>query len=532
MYPDTGITIDTFVELRNDLEERMEDTTERCFICGIEKNTFNRTLDREAFTVHTQQDQNLWSYVYFIIYIWQQDKDDDDGLESFVRHCIESNDLFWFPMRKAIRLSEHQEKGDVHSMKYRFRKDLEGTENIINSKMATFKDQLSRTIGRVEKSLEYEADGDGGKKGRFSRTATGSTTRRSMASRQTSVSAPGGVCSSGPSSPVNMNTAAGIGAASTPKGQSAGTSRLRPGVLNMNAEMFSSMSSENTPTALQTAQAAAVSATNRLLAASSQRVESPKAPAMSTKQGSTLFTSALDADKLGQVHIKVISIIGLNIQQSQVEFISVRLISEMEQTLYTPEPQLERVKAFKTMLKNIATEKDRGKQHRDKFRTSFVSVKALFKEHENETGNLPEPTLLKFNVLDNPRHLVHQGRLPTVDLSKYNVKVQILYGGKGEATKLLAGVHIPFVELLNKAHTGEPLEVPLSQRQVDRIQHSSSSAERKTPTSGSTSGTGGEVSEFTEKERLQANNFCYITLSAIASNDLLQEWAMLMTSHH
>lgn len=485
------------MELRKDLEERLADTKEKCFICGIEKNTFNRTLDRDAFDVHTKVDQNLWSYVYFIIYIWQQDKDDDDGLESFVRHCIEDNDLFWFPMRKAIRLAEHQEKGDVHSMKFRFRKDLTGTEGSVNSKMASFKDQLSRTISRVEKSLEYEAENEAKKSRSASRAATG---RRSAAISRQSSSGP-------PASPSNR--------ASSP------TADLRPGRL-LNAVSFdqssisSSISGISVPSL--SAEQAAQQATNRLL----------NIPMSSESTKEKKFTSVLDADKLGQVHIKVISIVGLNIQQSQVEYISVRIISELEQNTCYPEPKMERVKAFKSMLKNIATEKGANK---DRFRTSFVSVKALFKEQENETGNLPEPTLLKFNVLENPKHLVHQGRLPTVDLSKYNVKVQILYGAKGETMKFLGGVHVPFVELLNKAHTGEPLEVPFTQRQVEK---SLVSATTGSAAAGDAKAGDDAVVKFDEKpeqQLMEQNSFCFITLSAIASSDLLQEWAMLMTAH-
>lgn len=516
------------MELRKDLEERMADTTEKCFICGIDKNTFNRTLDRDAFRVHTKVDQNLWSYVYFIIYIWQQDKDDDDGLETFVRVCIENSDLTWFPMRKAIRLAEHQEKGDVNSVKYRFRKDLMATESTVNSKMASFKDQLTRTITRVEKSLEYEAEVEAKKSRSASRAATG---RRSQAvSRQ---STGGGVIAAQAYSNT-INNAAAVSPSNRPSSpipapnNASDSPAARPGKLH-NAVSFDQASLSSSLSGFTitspTAEQAALMTANRLNISTSPRGETTK---------EKKFTSVLDADKLGQVHIKVISITGLNIHQSQVEYISVRVVSELEENVYFPEPKMERVKAFKSMLKNIATEKDRGAQNKDKFRTSFVSVKALFKEQENETGNLPEPTLLKFNVMENPKHLVHQGRLPTVDLSKYNVKVQILYGVKGEAMKFLGGVQVPFVELLNKAHTGEPLEVPFTQRQVDKS---------LVPSSGPPGGEGGKsagggeigaVTKFEGREKLQLmeqNSFCFITLSAIASSDLLQEWAMLMTSH-
>ena len=136
-------------------------------------------------------------------------------------------------------------------------------------------------------------------------------------------------------------------------------------------------------------------------------------------------------------------------------------------------------------------------------------------------------------MLENPKHLVHQGRLPTVDLSKYNVKVQILYGAKGEPAKLLAGVHVPFVELLHKAHTGEPLEVPFTQRQVEKsIGTTLSSLDVKAGLSGAKAGDMAASTQRDAQGMLAQNNFCFITLSAIASNDLLQEWAMLMASHH
>ena len=137
----------------------MKDTLEKCFICGIEKNSFNRTLDRDAFRVHTKIDQNLWNYIFFVIFLWEQDKDDDDGLETYVRRCVAANDLSWLPINKALRLAQHLAKGDITSLKYKFRQNLKETEEMVQTKMKSFKDQLGRSIARIEKSLQYEADG-------------------------------------------------------------------------------------------------------------------------------------------------------------------------------------------------------------------------------------------------------------------------------------------------------------------------------------------------------------------------------------
>ena len=38
--------------------------------------------------------------------MWEQDKDDDDGLEYFVRHRIDADDFDWIPSNKAMRLDQ------------------------------------------------------------------------------------------------------------------------------------------------------------------------------------------------------------------------------------------------------------------------------------------------------------------------------------------------------------------------------------------------------------------------------------------
>lgn len=153
-----GITIDTFVELRADKESRIEDTEERCFICGIEKNVFNRTLDRNAFENHISSDQNLWNFIYFIIYVWEQDKDDDDGLESFVRKCITEGDLSWFPMNKALRMMEHENAGHSENLLRFFQEDMSDMQAGLNLKLLNFKETIGRSVTRVEQVITMEQE--------------------------------------------------------------------------------------------------------------------------------------------------------------------------------------------------------------------------------------------------------------------------------------------------------------------------------------------------------------------------------------
>jgi hypothetical protein len=158
-----GITIDTFVELRLNMLERIRDTEEVCFICGIDQIVFVRAIDRDAFENHVKYDQNLWNYVFFIIHLWEQDKDDDDGLEYYVRGLLDNVDLSWFPLNKAIRLVEHHDKSQEESLPNLFNKDLVEMESTFDKRLGVFKGQLSRSIARVEHALSGEdAGGDDG----------------------------------------------------------------------------------------------------------------------------------------------------------------------------------------------------------------------------------------------------------------------------------------------------------------------------------------------------------------------------------
>ncbi|KAJ1400838.1 hypothetical protein B484DRAFT_241022 [Ochromonadaceae sp. CCMP2298] len=471
-----GITIDTFVELRKELEERLEDTTEKCFICGIDKNTFNRTLDRDAFEQHTKVDQNLWAYIYFIIYIWEQDKDDDDGLESFVRNCIENDDLFWFPMRKAIRLAEHQEKGDVHSLKYRFRRDLVGTESAVGSKMSSFKDQLSRTIGRVEKSIEYEPEA--GTKAR---------------SRPRSI----------------MGSVAGS------QFQSQMQSQLQ-------SQMSQSLQSRGgSPTASSDAP---VSARLSLVIPQIQ-VGGQGGQYKDNASRSTAY----EADKAGQMTVWVNSVVGMQASEAHLAHLQVRIKTAFDNHTYRPdgvknhsveqvEGYLVRQQSSDLEVKNVQARSPKHLKHTNStFSSSFLSVAQLYREHEQRTGRLPLPTLMTFNEIENPRSLAHQGPLPTNALGNYVLRVQMVYAPPGLPAKFLGGVSVPVIELLNRAAIGQTLEVPFLPRPFDTTLPDQTLLTTSVESAGS----------FNSIEETPPVPVCYVSLTAAASRDLMDEWKAL-----
>jgi hypothetical protein len=153
-----GIVIDTFGNLRTAKAERLDDTTGICFVCGIDKQVFDRAADGvQGFTDHIKRDHNMWNYLYFIIYVWEQDKDDDDGLEQFVRRSIDINDINWFPMNKAMRLDVAQSDEDI--LLADLKTDISGADSKMSQKLSAFQAEVSATLAEISRSIVKDSGG-------------------------------------------------------------------------------------------------------------------------------------------------------------------------------------------------------------------------------------------------------------------------------------------------------------------------------------------------------------------------------------
>ena len=63
-----GIIIDTFAQLRDEKSNIDDDRQNKCFICGHERQIFDRDTD-EGFEYHTAHDHDVWMYLFFIIHL-------------------------------------------------------------------------------------------------------------------------------------------------------------------------------------------------------------------------------------------------------------------------------------------------------------------------------------------------------------------------------------------------------------------------------------------------------------------------------
>ena len=150
-----GVVITTFGKLREEKNERMRDTTEVCFICGVDKQVFDRAAnDPNGFKIHIRDDHLMWNYMYFIFYIWEQDKDDDDGLEYYVRHRIDAMDIEWLPMNKAMRLD--QAASIDEQMRQEFRDKLEQSKETINGRVKKLQTNIVTVLEQLNLTLKKD----------------------------------------------------------------------------------------------------------------------------------------------------------------------------------------------------------------------------------------------------------------------------------------------------------------------------------------------------------------------------------------
>lgn len=55
-----------FGSSRDNRQEVQEDQTNKCFICSLESSAFSQ---RGGFEAHTDNDHNMWQYIYLIAYL-------------------------------------------------------------------------------------------------------------------------------------------------------------------------------------------------------------------------------------------------------------------------------------------------------------------------------------------------------------------------------------------------------------------------------------------------------------------------------
>jgi hypothetical protein len=98
----------------------LQDKTEKCFICGIDKEALEKR-STDLKTHYTQQNHKLWNYVFYLYYLDKQSK--KTGLEEMIKEKVAIEDVSWIP----VATTEENNMGDL----------LKIMESLINEQRAT-----------------------------------------------------------------------------------------------------------------------------------------------------------------------------------------------------------------------------------------------------------------------------------------------------------------------------------------------------------------------------------------------------------
>nr|XP_049707621.1 ryanodine receptor isoform X34 [Helicoverpa armigera] len=96
-----GLIIDAFGELRDQLESVKEDMESNCFICGINKDYFDKVP--HGFDTHVQREHNLANYMFFLMHLINKPDTEYTGQETYVWNMYTQRCWDFFPVGDCFR---------------------------------------------------------------------------------------------------------------------------------------------------------------------------------------------------------------------------------------------------------------------------------------------------------------------------------------------------------------------------------------------------------------------------------------------
>jgi inositol 1,4,5-triphosphate receptor type 1 len=125
-----GIIVDTFSELRDERFRTEQDKKSFCFICSLPNHEFERRA--KGFEDHVKKEHNMWTYIYFSIYLDTIDTSDHNAIEKFVYEMIGEGNIEFFPVLQARCLETEEDETA---------KQLEALGVMVTSVLERFKEE-------------------------------------------------------------------------------------------------------------------------------------------------------------------------------------------------------------------------------------------------------------------------------------------------------------------------------------------------------------------------------------------------------
>jgi len=102
-----GIIIDTFSELRGEKQAKKAHMENTCFICGIDRFTFDTSGG--GFNEHIHNDHWMWTYLALIVHVFEKSPTEYNGWEAYVAGRIDEKDTSFLPRNTALVLQKASE---------------------------------------------------------------------------------------------------------------------------------------------------------------------------------------------------------------------------------------------------------------------------------------------------------------------------------------------------------------------------------------------------------------------------------------
>ena len=96
-----GLIIDAFGELREQLNSVAEDMEKSCFICGTERDYFDKMP--HGFEKHVQQEHDFANYLFFLMHLINKPDTDYTGQETYVWELYQKRCWDFFPVGVCFR---------------------------------------------------------------------------------------------------------------------------------------------------------------------------------------------------------------------------------------------------------------------------------------------------------------------------------------------------------------------------------------------------------------------------------------------
>lgn len=96
--------------MRNQKKNEDYEKTNVCFICNLDKYIFQK--NSIGFNYHITKEHVMWNYIFFMYSLKKKASVDMNGIESYVKNKIATDDITWVPIRRALSLESSAKKDD------------------------------------------------------------------------------------------------------------------------------------------------------------------------------------------------------------------------------------------------------------------------------------------------------------------------------------------------------------------------------------------------------------------------------------